>query len=115
MDISGCAKSTLQFANNTMLVSARNLSIRALFPKLAKQGRGVAALRKLRRIGQDLPKHVAGLGSVPLPDEGRVAAGGRSPYSSARPPRLIHTVRNPKAVAPAISQRFDDWNETASG
>ncbi len=45
----------------------------------------------------------------------RVAAGERSAYSSGMPVRFIHTVRKPNFFAPATSQRFDDWKETASG
>ena len=46
---------------------------------------------------------------------GRITSGAWSRYSSGSPLRLIQTVRKPKRLAPATSQRFDDWNETASG
>jgi hypothetical protein len=47
--------------------------------------------------------------------EGRISAGGKSRYSSGWLLRLIQTVRKPNLVAPATSQRLDDWNDTAFG
>ena len=46
--------------------------------------------------------------------EGRISAGEWSAYSSGCPVRLIQTVRKPNRVAPATSQRLDDWKETGS-
>src|SRR3954464_5567381 len=43
------------------------------------------------------------------------AAGGKSGYSSGALARLIQTVRNPNAVAPKASQRFEDTNTTSAG
>jgi hypothetical protein len=47
--------------------------------------------------------------------DGRMRLGPRSGYSSGAPDRLIQTVRKPNFVAPATSQRLDDWKETTSG
>ena len=80
---------------------------------MAKKGEAVTVLPLLQFAQRTA--EVSSAVSSPSSD-GRMRDGGRSPiFVGLVAMRLIQTVRKPNFVAPAMSQRLDDWNETASG